>query len=126
QRQTREGLATLINGAPGYRTTGVFSSMEQALAKIEGDPPDVILLDIQLPGMTGIEGAQKLKARYPALQILILTVYADSDHVLEAICAGASGYLLKDTPPSKLLEAIKEVRDGGAPMSPDVARKVIT
>lgn len=126
QKQTREGLATLINGTAGYRTTGVFSSMEQALAKIEDDPPDVILLDIRLPGMTGIEGAQKLKARYPTLQILILTVYADSDHVFEAICAGASGYLLKDTPPGKLLEAIKEVREGGAPMSPDVARKVIT
>ncbi len=126
QKQTREGLATLINGTPGYRTTGIFASMEQALARIESEPPDVILLDIGLPGMTGIEGAQKLKARYPALQILILTVYADSEHVFEAICAGASGYLLKDTPPSKLLEAIKELRDGGAPMSPDIARKVVT
>jgi DNA-binding NarL/FixJ family response regulator len=126
QRQTREGLATLINGTPGYRTTGVFSSMEQALAALTGDPPDVILLDIRLPGMTGIEGAQALKARHPGLQILILTVYADSDHVFEAICAGASGYLLKDTPPGKLLEAIKELYDGGAPMSPDIARKVIT
>jgi DNA-binding NarL/FixJ family response regulator len=126
QKQTREGLATLINGTPGYRTTGVFSSMEQTLARIESEPPDVILLDIGLPGMTGIEGAQKLKARYPALQILILTVYADNEHVFEAICAGASGYLLKDTPPSKLLEAIRELRDGGAPMSPDIARKVIT
>lgn len=126
QQQTREGLATLINGTSGYRTTGVFSSMEQALARIEGDPPDVILLDIHLPGMTGIEGAQKLRARYPALQILILTIYADSEHIFEAICAGASGYLLKDTPPSKLLDAIRELHEGGAPMSPDIARKVIT
>lgn len=79
----------------------------------------------QLPGMPGTEGARRLKARYPALQILMLTVHADNDRIFEAICNGASGYLLNDTPPSKLLDAIRELHAGGAPMSPEVARKVV-
>jgi DNA-binding NarL/FixJ family response regulator len=123
--RTREGLAALIGGTQGYRTVGKFGSMEEALAKFEWEPADVALADIGLPGMSGIEGVRRLKTRYPALQILMLTVYADNDHIFEAICSGASGYLLKDTPPTKLLEAISELRDGGAPMSPEIARKVV-
>ena len=123
--RTREGLAALISGTQGYRTVGKFGSMEEALAKFEREPADVALADIGLPGMSGTEGVRKLKARYPALQILMLTVYADNDHIFESICAGASGYLLKDTPPTKLLEAISELKDGGAPMSPEIARKVV-
>lgn len=126
QRQTREGLATLISGTPGYRMTGSFGSMEEALAEIEREKPDIALCDIGLPGMSGIEGVRKLRARLPALQILMLTVFADNDHVFEAICAGASGYLLKDTPPMRLIEAIRELFEGGAPMSPEIARKVVT
>jgi len=126
QKQTREGLATLIGGTPGYRTVGCFGSMEQALVRIDWEPPDVVLLDIGLPGMSGIEGVRKLKARHPELPILMLTVYSDNEHIFEAICAGACGYLLKDTPPTKLLEAISELRGGGAPMSPEIARKVVT
>ena len=125
QARTREGLAALISGTQGYRTVGKFGSMEEALAKFEWEPPDIALADIGLPGMSGIDGVRRLKVRYPALQILMLTVYADNDHIFEAICAGASGYLLKDTPPTKLLEAIREVREGGAPMSPEIARKVV-
>jgi len=126
QKQIREGLATLISGTPGYRTVGSFNSMEQALIRIEWEPPDVVLLDIGLPGMNGIEGARQLKSRYPVLQTLMLTIYTDNEYVFEAVCAGASGYILKDTPPTKLLEAIRELHEGGAPMSPEIARKVVT
>jgi len=125
QRKLREGLAAIINGTPGYRIAGQFGSMEEALARFEWDAPDITLADIGLPGMNGIEGVRRLKARYPSLQILMLTVYDDNEHIFEAICSGASGYLLKDTPPTKLLEAIRELRDGGAPMSPEIARKVV-
>lgn len=126
QRHTREGLATLINGTSGYRTVGAWNSMEAALPRIDADPPEVMLVDIMLPGMSGIDGVRQLKRRYPALQILMLTVYTTNELVFEAICAGACGYLLKDTPPTRLLDAIREVRDGGAPMSAEIARKVVT
>lgn len=125
QKQVREGLATLIDGMHGYRTVGSFASMEDALANLHRDLPDVALVDIKLPGMSGIEGVRELRTRYPDLPILMLTVYGDDEHVFEAICAGAKGYLLKDTPPTKILEAIKELREGGAPMSPEIARRVV-
>lgn len=125
QRQTREGLAALINGTPGYRAVGVWGSMEEALARIEWNPPDVLLADIKLPGMSGIEGVRLLKARYPTLPILMLTIYDDNEHVFQAICDGACGYLLKDTPPNKLLEAIHDAKGGGAPMSSEIARQVV-
>ena len=124
QRKLREGLAAIINGTPGYRIAGQFGSMEEALARFEWDAPDITLADIGLPGMNGIEGVRRLKARYPSLQILMLTVYDDNEHIFEAICSGASGYLLKDTPPTKLLEAIREVHRGGSPMTTHIARKV--
>jgi DNA-binding NarL/FixJ family response regulator len=123
--QTREGLATLIDGTVGYRTVGAFASMEEALEKIPKSPPDIALCDIELPGMSGIDGVRRLKSLVPKIQILMLTVFADNDHVFEAICAGASGYLLKDTPPARLVDAIRELFEGGAPMSPEVARKVV-
>jgi DNA-binding NarL/FixJ family response regulator len=125
QPRMREGLATLIDGTPGYRITGKFGSMETAIAGLEAEAPDVLLADIQLPGISGIEGVRQLKSLYPSLQILMLTVYADNDHIFEAICAGACGYLLKDTPPTRLLDSIRELHEGGAPMSPEVARKAI-
>jgi DNA-binding NarL/FixJ family response regulator len=99
--------------------------MEEALAAIDCDPPDVVLVDIGLPGISGIEGVRRIRARHPHIQVLMLTVYGDDDHVFEAICAGACGYLLKETPREKLLAAIQELREGGAPMSPEVARKVV-
>ncbi len=126
QDQTRDGLATLIDGTPGLRMCGAYASMERALAAIGTSEPDVALCDIQLPGMSGIEGVRLLRERMPSLQILMLTVFADNEHVFEAICAGASGYLLKDTPPTRLVEAISELHAGGAPMSPEIARKVVT
>ena len=125
QRQTREGLASLIGGTPGFLTTGQWPSMEDALGQIADELPDVLLADINLPGMSGIDGVRQLKARWPSLVILMLTVYADNERVFSAICAGATGYLLKDTPPDKLLAAIADAHGGGAPMSGEVARKVL-
>jgi DNA-binding NarL/FixJ family response regulator len=126
QRRTRECLAAIVGGTPGCSTVGSFGSMEEALKVLERVPPDVALSDIGLPGMSGIEGVRRLKASHPETQILMLTVYDDDTHIFEAICAGASGYLLKDTPPARLIEAIQEVRSGGAPMSPEIARRVVT
>ena len=126
QKQTREGLGALINGTPGFSTVGMWTTMEEALSRIEREPPDVVMADIRLPGMSGIEGVRRLKAHYPSLQIVMLSVYNDNESVFEAICAGACGYLLKDTPPSRLLQALEEARHGGAPMSPEIARKVVT
>jgi DNA-binding NarL/FixJ family response regulator len=125
QTRTREGLAALIGGSPGLVIAGSFGSMEDALPTLERAPPDILLSDIGLPGMSGIEGVRRLRERAPDVQVLILTVHADDTHVFEAVCAGASGYLLKDTPPARLVEAIRELHAGGAPMSPEIARKVV-
>jgi len=124
--EVREGLAMLINGTSGFECTGRFRTMEEALAGVEASRPAVILTDIGLPGMNGIEGTRILSARYPDVPILALSVYGDDENVFDAICAGASGYLLKNTPPARLLEALTEVVAGGAPMSPEIARRVIT
>jgi DNA-binding NarL/FixJ family response regulator len=123
--RTREGIQALVDGTPGYRCTGSFGSMEEALDRIGTDPPAVVLLDIGLPGMSGIEGIALLKERFPRVLLVMLTVYDDDRRILEAICAGACGYLLKSTPPARLLESLREVVGGGAPMSPEVARRVI-
>ena len=125
RREIRDGLAALINGTEGYCCTGAFRSMESALAGIGASLPDIVLVDIGLPGMSGIDGIRFLKERYPALHFLILTIYDDDERIFEALCAGACGYLLKRTAPARLLESLKEVSEGGAPMSPEVARRVI-
>jgi DNA-binding NarL/FixJ family response regulator len=121
----RECLEFLLNNTAGYRCVGSFRSMEEALEKIKYDLPDVALVDIGLPGMSGVEGVKILKERYPSLVLLINTVYDDDERIFKALCAGASGYLLKKTPLAKLLESLQEAIDGGAPMSPEVARRVI-
>jgi DNA-binding NarL/FixJ family response regulator len=125
QREIREGLRALINGTPGHRCTGAFGNMEGALQRIALDLPDVILVDIGLPGISGIEGIPMLRERYPTAKILVLTVYDDDDRIFSALCAGACGYLLKKTPPARLLESMKEAVEGGGPMSPEVAHRVI-
>lgn len=125
QTRTREGLAQLVGGTDGLCVTGAYASMEVALPALEAAPPDVLLTDIGLPGMDGIEGVRRLRARHPDLAILMLTVYGDDERVFDAICAGACGYLLKDTSPARLLEAIRELAEGGAPMSPEIARRVV-
>ncbi len=127
QRDIRECLTFLINGTEGYSCTGSYRSMEEALDKIgHHQLPDVVLSDIGLPGLDGIEGARILKERYPNLLLLMLTVYDDDERIFDAMCAGASGYLLKKTPPARLIESLREAVQGGAPMSPEVARRVIT
>lgn len=125
QREIREGLCALIGGTPGFEIVGVWRSMEDALDPIRRHPPDVALVDIGLPKMSGIEGTCALRHLYPALPILVLTIHKENDRIFDAICAGASGYLLKTTPPARLLESIQEVVSGGSPMSPEVARRVI-
>jgi DNA-binding NarL/FixJ family response regulator len=125
QREFRECLAILIDGTEGYRCTGSFRSMEEALDKIGGNLPDVVLVDIGLPGMSGVEGIRILKERYPGLLMVMNTVYEDDERIFDALCAGACGYLLKKTPPARLLESLREAVAGGAPMSPGVARRVI-
>jgi len=124
-RDIREGLSMLINFTDGFELTGNYRSMEEAIPRIKGNVPDVLLSDIGLPGMDGIEGIRILKALYPEMTVLMITVYDDDERIFDAICAGATGYLLKRTPPVKLLENIREAVSGGAPMSPEVAARVI-
>lgn len=122
----REGLAALINGTEGYKCVGSFGDVESFLPKINILDIDVVLMDIGLPGMNGIEGVKNAMVKDPDLSVLMLTVYEESEFVFDALCAGACGYLVKKTPPTRLLEAIKDANDGGSPMSSRIARQVIT
>jgi DNA-binding NarL/FixJ family response regulator len=122
----REGLAALINGTEGYKCIGAFGDVESFLPKIASLPINVVLMDIGLPGLNGIEGTKSAIIKNPDLSILMLTVYEESEFVFDALCAGACGYLVKKTPPARLLEAIKDANDGGSPMSSRIARQVIT
>ncbi len=124
--QFRECLRFLLDNTSGYSCVGSFQSMEEALEKISFQLPDVALVDIGLPGMSGVEGVRILKERFPSLLMLINTVYDDDERIFAALCAGASGYLLKKTPPARLLESLNEAIAGGAPMSPQVATRVLS
>jgi DNA-binding NarL/FixJ family response regulator len=126
QRDIREGLGMLIDATEGYQCTGTYGSMEEALEGINREVPDVVLCDIGLPGMSGIEGIRILKDRYPGLLLLMLSIYDDDERIFDALCAGACGYLLKRTSPARLLEGIKEAVTGGTPISPEVAGRVLT
>lgn len=121
----RDGLKILIDGTDGYSCVGAYPECNLMLKNLEKLEPDVLLMDIGLPGMNGIEGIKKARVIIPDLTILVLTVYEENDLVFDALCAGACGYLVKKTPPSRLLEAIQEAYQGGAPMSAHIARKVI-
>jgi DNA-binding NarL/FixJ family response regulator len=125
QRETREGLGFLIETTDGYRCVATYETMEQALAGLRPELVDIVLVDLGLPGMSGIQGVREVKARYPALPLVALTIYEDDARIFEAFCAGATGYLLKKTPPARLLECLREVMSGGAPISPEVASRVI-
>ncbi len=118
-------MSLLIGGSPGFEICGQYGDMEHAIEEIRGNSPDVLLADIGLPGMSGIEGVRRIHELLPELPILMLTVHGDTDSVFRAVCAGACGYLLKETPPARLLESIRELHEGGAPMSPGIARKVV-
>jgi DNA-binding NarL/FixJ family response regulator len=124
-REVREGLRMLIDGTRGFACANSYRTMEEALGRVGDDRPDVILTDIGLPGMSGVEGIPHLRGRCPEVPILTLTVYDNDDEVFNALCAGACGYLLKNTPPARLLESLREAVEGGAPMSPEVARRVV-
>ncbi|HVS00528.1 MAG TPA: response regulator transcription factor [Thermoanaerobaculia bacterium] len=121
----QQGLAALIDGTPGYRCIGSYTDCESMLRELVEVRPGVLLMDIGLPGMSGIEGVRRAKELLPDLNILILTIYDENDLVFEALCAGACGYLVKKTPPARLLEAIQEAHGGGSPMSSHIARKVV-
>lgn len=125
RREIREGLTMLISGTDGFECAGSYRSVEEALEKTSPPLPDIMLMDIGLPGMSGIEGLRIFKERFPNMLLMMLSVYDDDDRIFDAMCAGASGYLLKKTPPARLLESIREVMEGGAPMSPEVASRVI-
>ncbi len=121
----RESLTVLLQGVESFRCVGSHGSAEEALCAIPAEKPDVVLMDINLPNMSGIDCVSKLKAKLPAVQILMLTVYDDSEMIFRALTEGASGYIVKRTAPDKLLEAIREAHQGGSPMSPHIARKVV-
>ena len=124
-RGTREGLAALIGGSPGFRCVGTYSSVEEALRRMPTPPPDVLLLDIHLPGVPGSEGVRLLRESHAPMQVLMLTVFAEEERIFESLCNGACGYLLKKTPAARVLEAVREAHAGGSPMSPEIARKVV-
>ena len=121
----REGLKLLIDGTEGYTCLAAYSNCEDLLDEIDQYDVDIILMDIDLPGISGIEGIRRIKKISSEINILILTIYDENELIFEALCAGASGYLVKKTPPAKLLEAIKDAQEGGAPMTSSIARKVV-
>ena len=124
-REIGEGLQMLIDGSDGFNCSKTFSTAELAISEVPGICPDVVLMDINLPGISGIEAVKKLKAQCINTLFIMSTVYEDDENIFESLKAGASGYLLKKTAPSKILEAITEVYNGGSPMSSQIARKVI-
>lgn len=122
----RQSFETIVGTAPGFQCSQAYGNAEDAVAGIPALQPDVVIMDIHLPGMTGIEAVQLLKAQMPSLQIAMCTVYEDDEHIFNALKAGASGYLLKRTSPDKLLEALHDLHQGGSPMSGEIARRVVT
>lgn len=125
EKELCQSIATFVNGAPGFRCVSMYHSGEAALEHLPQDKPDVVLMDIHLTGMSGIECVENLKASMPQMQIMMLTVYEDTDQIFKALSAGASGYMLKRLTPNKLLDAIRDVHGGGSPMSSPIARKVV-
>src|SRR5204862_5800557 len=121
--RVRESLTSLIDGARGFRCAGAHRSAEAALRLVPEEKPNVVLMDIHLPRLSGVDCVRKLKAIEPDLLVLMLTAYEDDDLIFQALKAGANGYLVKQTPPSEILAAIEEVHEGGAPMSSNIARK---
>jgi DNA-binding NarL/FixJ family response regulator len=124
-KDIREGLQLLIDSNEGFSCTNTYSTAEDALLHLPNILPDVVLMDIHLPGISGIEAVKKLKVQFPSVQFIMSTIYEDDENIFESLKSGATGYLLKKTSPDKILEAIKEVYNGGSPISAQIARKVI-
>jgi DNA-binding NarL/FixJ family response regulator len=121
----RRGLTTLINGSNGFECAGAFGNCDNLLKNITDTKPDVVLMDIEMPGMNGIDAVKMLKPQFPEIKILMETIFEDDEKVFHSILSGAKGYILKNTPPSQILEAIREIHEGGAPMTPSIASKVL-
>jgi len=124
-RSLREGLAAMIGGTSGFECTGAFPNCNNLLKNIEQTKPDVVLMDIEMPGMNGIEAVSLIKEDYPGIKILMETIFDDDEKIFNSICAGAEGYILKNTPPAEIMEAIKEIYEGGSPMTPSIANRVL-
>jgi len=125
RKSVRNAISLLVKGTSGLELAGAFPDCNNLLNNIRNAEPHVVLMDIEMPGMSGVEAVKLLKQNFPAVTVVMQTVFEDDDKVFTAICNGASGYLLKDTPPARLMEAIKEANEGGAPMSPSIAKKTL-
>ena len=124
-KHLRESLYYLINGTPGFSCTGAYPDCNDAVFQITKDTPDVILMDIEMPGLNGIQGVKLIKSKFPQVHVLMQTIFHDENNIFDAICAGASGYILKSTTPAEYITAIKDVYNGGSPMTGSIARKVL-
>ncbi len=124
-RNLREGLFQLIDGSDGFRCVGAFANCDRLIQNIKDSKPDVVLMDIEMPGLSGIEAIKILKENFPEVKVLMETIFEDNNKIFDSICNGAEGYILKNTPPALILSAIKEIYEGGAPMTPSVASKVL-
>jgi DNA-binding NarL/FixJ family response regulator len=125
-RSLREGLFNLIESSDGFTCAGAFAHCERVVENIEETQPDVILMDIELPVISGIEAVRLIREKYPDIKILMETIFEEDEKIFQSICNGAQGYILKNTPPDEILNSIREIHDGGAPMSPIIASKVLT
>jgi DNA-binding NarL/FixJ family response regulator len=124
-RSLREGLAAMIAGTAGFECAGAFPNCNNLLKNIAQAKPDVVLMDIELPGISGIEAVEMIKEDFPEIKILMETIFDDDEKIFKSICAGAEGYILKHTSPAEIMEAIKEIYEGGSPMTPSVANRVL-
>lgn len=124
--EIRQLLTMIIDGSPGYSCKKSYNDCETAIRELRDYPPDVVLMDINLPKMSGIECVKLLKEQLPHTDFIMLTIHEDDDSIFNSLCVGATGYLLKDTPPAELLDAIKEVYEGGSPMTASIARRIVS
>ena len=125
-KHLRESLSILISGTPGFQLTGAYPDCDELLYQLNKELPDVVLMDIEMPGMRGTEAVKLIKKDFPEVQVLMQTVFQDDENIFQSICAGASGYIPKTTSPAQYLEAIQDVHQGGSPMSPFIARRVVS
>lgn len=124
-RSLRDGLAAMIGGTNGFECTGAFPNCNNLLKNIAQAKPDVVLMDIEMPGISGIEAVSIIKEEFPGIKVLMETIFDDDEKIFNSICAGAEGYILKHTPPVEIMEAIREIYEGGSPMTPSVANRVL-